>query len=171
VLKYALLGLLVDRPRHGYDLKAGFETLVGGTWPLNIGQVYTTLGRLERDGLVRSELVEQDPRPDRRVYSLTETGEKELRRWLVDAVEPQPHVKDEFYVKVLLHRALALEDPADLLWAQRQNYLETLATLTAVLDEPSLADATRLLVEGAVLHVEADLRWLDRCEETLLRGG
>ena len=82
MFKYALLGLLAQEPRHGYDLKTAFETLLGGTWPLNIGQVYSTLSRLERDGFVESQVVPQDLLPDRKVYALTQTGLEELDRWL-----------------------------------------------------------------------------------------
>ena len=70
MLKYALLGILAERPRHGYDLKVAFEGAFGGTWPLNIGQVYTTLGRLDRDGLVACEVVEQEALPDLRILNL-----------------------------------------------------------------------------------------------------
>ena len=167
MLKYALLGLLAQRPRHGYELKAAFEELLGGTWPLNIGQVYTTMGRLERDGLVRCEVVEQDPRPDRKVYSLTETGEKELDRWLAEPVGEPVRLKDELFLKLLLHGVLGTVDPTELIATQRQRCLDALAELTDLQTAPSVGQATALLLEGAILHLEADIRWLDRCDEVL----
>src|SRR2546421_3535635 len=118
MLGYALLGLLAVAPRHGYELKAAFEGLLGGTWSLNIGQVYTTLSRLERDGLVESEVVAQDAFPDRKVYSLTELGEKELDRWLGAASPGAVRLKDEFVLKILVH-AIVAGDPRPLVAEQR----------------------------------------------------
>src|ERR671934_1824686 len=81
-IKYAILGLLADRPLHGYELKAAYETELVPSTQLNYGQVYTTLERLARDGLVAHEVVSQTERPDKKVYALTEAGRKELRAWL-----------------------------------------------------------------------------------------
>jgi DNA-binding PadR family transcriptional regulator len=167
MLKFALLGLLAQEPRHGYDLKNAFEAILGGTWPLNIGQVYTTLGRLERDGLVESEVVPQDLLPDRKVYSLTGAGRQELDRWLAEPTTGSIRLKDEFFVKLLVHRLAGVDGLRALIWRQRQVYMQTLAQLTALRTDPSVEPATGLLVEGAILHVQADLEWLDLCEERL----
>jgi len=167
MLKHALLGLLAQESRHGYDLKNAFETMLGGTWPLNIGQVYTTLARLERDGLVESEIVPQDLLPDRKVYSLTEAGREELNRWLAGPSHGSIRLKDEFFIKFLIHQLADSGDPTPLLWKQRQVYMQTLTQLTTLRMDASLDPTTRLLMEGAILHVEADLEWLDRCEESL----
>jgi DNA-binding PadR family transcriptional regulator len=167
MLKYALLGLLSQEPRHGYDLKHAFEAMLGGTWPLNVGQVYTTLARLGRDGLVESQVVPQDLLPDRKTYSLTESGQEELERWLAEPTQGTIRLKDEFFIKLLIHQLVASEDALDLIWKQRQVYMQKLAQLTALRTAPSLAPATKLLVEGAILHVEADMEWLGLCEERL----
>ena len=167
MLKHALLGLLAREPRHGYDLKNAFEAMMGGTWLLNIGQVYTTLARLERDGLVESQVVIQDLLPDRKVYSPTEAGRAELALWLAEPTKGAIRLKDEFFIKLLVHRLVGSGDPLALVWKQRPVYMQTLAQLTALQANPSLDPATTLLVEGAILHVEADLRWLDLCEEKL----
>lgn len=167
MLKYALLGLLAQEPRHGYDLKNAFETILGGTWPLNIGQVYTTLARLERDGLVENEVVPQELLPDRKTYSLTATGREELDRWLAEPTKGTIRLKDEFFIKLLVHQLVASDDALGLIWKQRQIYMQKLAQLTALRTDPTLDDATKLLVEGAILHVEADMEWLDLCEERL----
>jgi len=167
MLKHTLLGLLVQESRHGYDLKNAFETMLGGTWPLNIGQVYTTLARLERDGLVESEIVPQDLLPDRKVYSLTEAGREALDRWLAGPSHGSIRLKDEFFIKFLVHQLADSGDPTPLLWKQRQVYMQTLTQLTTLRMDASLDPTTRLLMEGAILHVEADLEWLDRCEESL----
>jgi DNA-binding PadR family transcriptional regulator len=167
MLKYALLGLLAHESRHGYDLKNAFESMLGGTWPLNIGQVYTTLARLERDGLVESEVVPQDLLPYRKVYSLTESGREELERWLAEPAAEGIRVKDEFFIKLLVHQSVHSDGALPLIWKQRQVYMQTLTELTALHTDSSLDPVTRLLMEGAILHVEADLEWLDLCEESL----
>jgi DNA-binding PadR family transcriptional regulator len=171
MLKYALLGLLAQEPRHGYDLKSTFEVMLGGTWPLNIGQVYTTLSRLERDGLVESQVVPQDLLPDRKVYSLTQAGREHLRRWLAEPTEGTVRLKDEFFIKLLIHHILSSDETHALIWKQRQIYMQRLSHLTALQADVDLAPPTRLLVEGAILHVEADLEWLDLCEERLNDSG
>jgi DNA-binding PadR family transcriptional regulator len=167
MLKYALLALLAQEARHGYDLKNAFEMMLGGTWPLNIGQVYTTLARLERDGLVESQLVPQELLPDRKVYSLTAAGKEELELWLAAPTRGAIRLKDEFYIKLLVHQLSASDGTRALIWKQRQVYMQTLAQLNALRADSSLDPATGLLVEGAILHVEADLEWLDLCEERL----
>ena len=167
MLKHALLGLLAQEQSHGYDLKNAFEVMLGGTWPLNIGQVYTTLARLERDGLVESQVVPQDLLPDRKVYSLTGAGQEELEHWLAEATAGSIRLKDEFFVKLLVHQLVGSDGLSALIWKQRQVYMQTLAQLTALRADPALEPATVLLVEGAILHVEADLEWLDLCEEKL----
>lgn len=167
MLKFALLGLLRTQQRHGYDLKQAFEQLAGGTWTVNIGQIYTTLARLERDGFVQSEIVEQDLRPDRKVFSLTNSGEKELRRWLEQPAAEPIRLKDELFLKVILSDVTG-DNVTDLIWAQRQRYLDSLTSLTAMQTQTEIGDATRLLLEGAILHLQADLTWLDRCEEAMV---
>lgn len=169
-VKYALLGLLATSRRHGYDLKNAFEELLGGSWELNIGQVYTTLGRLERDGLVRSRVVPQDLVPDRKDYEITAAGRKELARWLSEPANGPVRLKDELLVKVLVQSVVRDGDASALITRQRQQHLQTLSELTSLREDEELNPATKLIVEGAMLHVEADLEWLDLCEERLTRG-
>ncbi len=168
VVKYALLGLLSEEARHGYELKAAFEELLGGSWPLNIGQVYTTLARLERDGFVRSKVVPQELVPDRKVYEITPTGREELAIWLTEPARGPVRLRDELFVKVLIQDFVKGGDPWTLIRKQRQRHLQTLAELQALL-AGELPPATQLIVEGAMLHVEADLEWLDLCEERLTK--
>lgn len=167
MLRFVLLGLLADTPRHGYDLRAAIEEVFGGTWPVNIGQVYSTLARLERDDLVESTVVAQRDHPDRKVYRLTEAGRVELKAWLARPVEEPAKVKDEVFSKVLLHALTGRGDATTFLWDQRAQYLQALAQLTRLEGDEDLHPATRLLLTGIVLHVEADLRWLEMCEERL----
>jgi DNA-binding PadR family transcriptional regulator len=167
MLKHMLLGLLKQEPRHGYDLKSAFETLLGGTWPLNIGQIYTTLARLERDELVESETVPQDLLPDRKVYTITHAGQEELDRWLTEPASESIRLKNEFFIKLLVHRLVGSDDFNTLIWKQRQVNMQTLAELTSLRSDTSLDPVTNLLIEGAILQVEADLNWLDLCEQRL----
>jgi len=170
MLKYLLLGLLAQRPRHGYELKRAFEELLGGTWMLNIGQIYTTLGRMEEEGLVTPEVVEQELLPDRKVFSITELGRKELDRWTTEVGQPAK-LRDEFFFKVLV-RVITGSDAEDLLWTSREALLTAIAELSRLRDDASTPQATALLLEGAVLRLEADLKWLDVCESRMgeLRG-
>jgi DNA-binding PadR family transcriptional regulator len=168
-VKHALLGLLDKRPMHGYELKAAFEEAVGTLWDLNIGRVYNTLRLLERDGLAELQGEEQEGRgPARRIYRITAEGQTELGRWVAEPVHKLRHFKDRFYAKLVFTR-LAGDDVQVLICNQRQAYLQALRQvndLRAALD----ADAdplTEVLFEGGALHLEADLAWLDRCEELL----
>jgi DNA-binding PadR family transcriptional regulator len=167
MLKFALLGLLAQEPRHGYDLKNAFEAMLGGTWPLNIGQVYTTLSRLERDGLVDSEVVEQELLPDRKVYAITEKGREGLAQWLQLPASDSIRLKDEFFIKILVHQLVGSKDALPLIRKQVQIYMQKMAQLISLRSDSSLDPATILLIDGAILHLEADLRWLELCEERL----
>lgn len=169
MLRYALLGLLAGAPSHGYELKAAFERLLGGTWSLNIGQVYSTMARLERDGLVAASVVPQDGLPDRKVYTLTEDGHRELKEWLATPVSEPIRLRDELLVKVLVGGVSDGADRLALIWAQRERHLQALAHLTRLAADPSVDESTALLIEKATLEVEADLTWLDRCEERIRR--
>lgn len=176
-MKNMLLALLAEGTAHGYELKQAVEQTFGDAWPpLNIGQIYTTLGRLERDGLVASAHVAQAGRPDKRVYELTEAGREEVLRWLHEPVT-EPRLKDEFFTKLVLSRlpgVAALNGGTDsraLIARQRRDYLQALRDLNGLLlrQHGNGADtaSAALLIEGAILHLEADLKWLDVCEQRL----
>jgi DNA-binding PadR family transcriptional regulator len=167
MLKHVLLGLLQRRRRHGYQLKADFDELTADTWPLNEGQVYATLGRLERDGLVASAVVEQELLPNRRVYELTPSGRLALKRWLAEPADEPVRLKDEWFVKVLVQALVAPEGFGELIGAQRESGLRRLADLQEVSRDPATGPIAELVLEGAVLQVEAGLRWLEACEEKL----
>lgn len=168
MLKFLLLGLLQRRNHYGYELKVAFEELTGGTWPINEGQVYSTLARLERDGLVRATVVEQDLLPNRRVHELTPEGELALKRWLAEPAEEPVRLKDDWFAKVLVQGLVASDRWPELIGAQREAGLRRLAELAEASEDPTTPLLTRLVLEGAMLQVEAGLRWLDRCEEHLL---
>jgi DNA-binding PadR family transcriptional regulator len=162
-----LLGLLRSEPRYGYELKAVFEHFLGGTWPLNIGQVYTALSRIEKEGLVTCQVVPQDLLPDRKVYALTDAGHAELARWADEPADAPVRLRDELFLKVLVATLGEPADAIDVIRRQRQGHMEALADLARIQADPNLHPATALLLEGAVLRLEADLRWLDVCEERM----
>ncbi|MGH2557785.1 MAG: PadR family transcriptional regulator [Thermomicrobiales bacterium] len=171
-MRNALLAVLARGPAHGYELKQAIEGVFGGAWPaINIGQIYTTLGRLERDRLVRVCHVAQAHRPDKKVYELTDEGRKELDEWFA-APSAGPRLRDELFTKVILAGLQWLNggaDPAQLIERQRRHFLQALRELgdLAASPESQANPAAALLFEGAMLHIEADLKWLERCETFL----
>jgi DNA-binding PadR family transcriptional regulator len=157
-VSYALLGLLEQRPSHGYDLKRSYDAYFGHDKPLPYGQVYATLSRLARDGRVSAGLPEPGAGPERKLYAITEQGEADLQTWLGRPEAPEPHLQTVLAVKVIL--ALLLGRPAErYLDAQRASHLARMRELTAVRREAPLLDA--LLADHAIFHLEADLRWIE----------
>lgn len=169
-VRHALLGLLAQRPRHGYELHAAFEAVVGGeaTWDVKPAQVYTTLLRLEESGLVREDSVTQDGGPEKRIYEITEAGRDALADWYGSGVEVE-HQRDEFFVKLMLSLATGEADPYQVIWAQRSRLYQDLHDLMIRRGDadPRTALAQILLLEKAIMHVEADLRWLEIVEARL----
>ncbi|HJR25521.1 MAG TPA: PadR family transcriptional regulator [Acidimicrobiales bacterium] len=166
MLRFVLLGLLEAEPRYGYELKAVFEQFLGGTWQLNIGQIYTTLGKLEAEGLVAAQVVPQDSSPDRKVYEITDAGRAALSDWATTVEGGPVRLREELFLKVAV---LSLSDSGrarTLIHEQRTAHLATLAGL-ADLQAGAPHPATELLLEAAMLRLEADLRWLDLAEDRL----
>jgi DNA-binding PadR family transcriptional regulator len=169
-MRFPLLALLANGPAHGYELKTAMEQRFGAVLPpLNAGQIYTTLGRLERDGLVDDDAVAQNGRPNKRVYRLTEKGKLELAGWVADST-PQTRLKDDFFIKLVLARGAGIADPVELIDRQRAAYLQALRDLDDVAAQAGEDETAALLVEGAALHLEADLKWLDLCEQRMTNG-
>jgi DNA-binding PadR family transcriptional regulator len=160
---------------HGYELKQAIEQVFGDAFPsINVGQIYTTLARLERDGLVCGQLVAQDGRPDKRVYTVTEAGRAALDAWFEEPADG-PKLRDEFYSKLVLGTLPSAHGngrtPALALIARhRTRYLQQLRELNdlALRQDPERGVAALLLIEGAMLHLQADLSWLDACEARLI---
>jgi DNA-binding PadR family transcriptional regulator len=169
-LKYGVLGLLAEEPLHGYEVKNRFEAMLGGTWEVNIGQIYTTLQRLERDGFVRP-VGERGDR-GKLSYELTESGRGALNSWLVEPESGPQELREEIYVKLLLASRVANGDLAPLLGRQKRAYLQRLRDLNR-LEERARKDGRidlARLVRGALLHTEADLKWIDELSETAISG-
>jgi DNA-binding PadR family transcriptional regulator len=165
-IKHAIMGLLAGRPLHGYELKAGYEELVPAT-ALNFGQVYTNLERLNRDGLVTFEVVNQAERPDKKVYALTEVGRKELREWLATPSSLDLDLRNETFLKLMLARRLRGADPLKVVAMERRAAFEQLHEVAqgkARAEQEGAPLHNILLLELAVLRLEAFLKWLERCE-------
>jgi DNA-binding PadR family transcriptional regulator len=170
-IRYSILALLQEQPRYGYQLRAAFEERTGAVWPLNIGQVYTTLNRLERDALVRKE---GDDGRGHVLFSITDAGTVEIRRWFSTAVDRGAPPRNELAIKLALAVSTAGTDAHALIQAQREISLRELQEYTQ--DRKDLAanqrvtDTARLLVlDSLIFHAEAEARWLDLCEARLVQ--
>ena len=165
-VREGLLALLDERPRHGYQLKTSFEAATGGVWPLNVGQVYQTLDRLERDGLVES-----DDRDGQRSYALTAVGLAELGAWWDADPGDDPPRRDELMLKVLLAATQSRDRALDVIAAQRDAVMAQLQRRRRSRERgaPETVPAA-MVTDALVVRAEADLRWLDLCEERLTEG-
>jgi DNA-binding PadR family transcriptional regulator len=175
-IKHALLALLAEEPGHGYELKKRYDEAIGLLWPLQQAQVYNNLRHLEQEGLVQLDVrVVQANLPDQKRYRLTANGQQALADWTQRPVQVSRKLKDDFYLKLTVLAAVVRDEQklADLLWRQREVNLQYLRELEGTLREAERADdpVAASLLEGAILHAEADLAWLDRCEERLLASG
>ncbi len=169
-VRHAILGLLAQKPRHGYELRSAFEALIGGeqNWEVKPAQIYTTLSRLEESGLVAETAVEQDGGPEKRIFDITPAGRNELGDWFKGAVE-EVHQRDEFYLKLMLSINDKFADPYAVIHVQRSSLFRDLHQLTTQRQALNAKEdlAQILLLDKAVMHLEADLRWLDMVEGRL----
>jgi DNA-binding PadR family transcriptional regulator len=162
-----VLAMLAKEPSHGYELRARLRHALGPLGEaLNAGQVYVTLTRLEKAGLVTADRSSGTAdRADRKVYALTPDGQQRVAEWLAEVSWPKPDLA-EFHLKLIAAAAARLADPLSIVDAQRRELLRRLRDAQrAALVEPEGSDAA-LLLEGIVLRLQADLRWLEACEQT-----
>jgi DNA-binding PadR family transcriptional regulator len=164
MVKNGLLALLERGPMYGYQLRSEFEASTGATWPLNVGQVYTTLARLERDGLVAP--VGEADAEGRVTYRITDAGRAEVAAWFATPVGGETRPRDELAIKLAMALTTPGVDAHRVIQTQRTATLRSLQDLTrlkARADE--VADAAWLLVlESMIFKAEAEVRWLDHCE-------
>ncbi|MEE6261908.1 PadR family transcriptional regulator [Plantactinospora sonchi] len=152
------LGLLESSPRHGYELKRLYDERFGQARPLHYGQVYSTLARLLRSGLVEVDGVEPGAGPERKRYAITSAGVTDVERWLAQPEKPDIYLQNTLYAKVVLG-LLTGRDAADILDVQRTEHLREMRELTRRKAAGDLAD--QLICDFALFHLEADLRWLE----------
>jgi DNA-binding PadR family transcriptional regulator len=164
-VRHSLLALLDRGPMHGYGLKTEFEAATGDVWPLNVGQVYTTLARLERDGLVNAE-ADAD---GQKVYGITEAGRDELRRWFETPVEREVIPRQELAIKLVFAMRSGAADVAAVVRRQRVATMRSLQDVTRLkaAAESEGDTAWLLILEALIFQAEAETRWLDLCEARL----
>jgi DNA-binding PadR family transcriptional regulator len=155
------LGLLAAGTRHGYELKRAHDERLPQARPLAFGQVYATLARLQRDGLVVPAGQEREGGPDRTAYALTGEGRAALDRWLATVEPPMPYVASALFAKVAVALLVAdVDGTRDYLIAQRRAHTARLRELTAVKAAPSASLDDVIAADFAINHLDADLRWL-----------
>jgi len=165
-VRLGLLALLESGPKYGYQLHTSFKERTGDTWPLNIGQIYTTLARLERDGLVEPA---GDDGDGHQIYALTDAGHEELEQWFATPVARADRPRDELAIKLAVALSVSDVDVREVIQTQRVATLRDLQDLTRQkrgLGEDDLAFA--LALDSLIFQAEAEARWLDSCEERLL---
>jgi DNA-binding PadR family transcriptional regulator len=159
---HALLALLSEGPKYGLRLQNEFESRTGEVWPLNVGQVYTTLQRLERDGLVETD--DEGERSQKR-YRITSAGDRELADWLRTPPELVPPPRDELVIKVLVALQVAGTDIHEILQVHRRHVIEVMQRYTKIKAAATEDDVSLALVADAELfRLEAIVRWLDAAE-------
>ncbi|TDV53648.1 PadR family transcriptional regulator [Actinophytocola oryzae] len=168
-VRYGLLALLGREPMHGYQLRTEFECSTGLTWPLNIGQVYSTLSRLSRDGLI--EETDEAPEPGKVVYRLTTAGLTELGEWFTTPVAPAEHPREELAIKVALALSTPGVDVSAVLQGQRTATLRKLRELTQLKAkaDDTADEAWLLVLDLMIFRAESEARWLDHSETRLAR--
>ena len=170
-VKQALLALLEEGPRYGYQLRAQFEQRTGSAWPLNVGQVYTTLTRLERDGLVEGTGSDGEGHV---VYRITEAGRGEVAAWFTTPVARTQPPRDELAIKLALAVTVPGVDVGLVIQQQRSATMAALQDYTRLkrrADGPQPEDlAWSLVLDSLVFSAEAEIRWLDHCEARLRRA-
>ncbi len=179
-VKFGLLGILARQSQHGYELKRSFEQVTGGFWRLNHGQIYQSLDALAAEGLVSYTVQPLDAAPDRKVYAVTESGRRALDEWLAGGEARVRPLRDELFVRLAVMTDRPLADTLALLAGYRRSYAQHMRELTRNKNdlakrhagpdsgsEPLDLTVEGLLLEAAIYHCEADLRWLDRCEAVL----
>ncbi len=167
-----VLAMLAKEPSHGYQLRIRLNDALGPLGDeINAGQIYVTLGRLEKAGFVATEAKKAgSDRSDRKVYRLTATGEERVTEWVHEVNWPRPDLA-EFHLKLIAAAAARLADPIALVDAQRRELLRRLRSVQRAAMGEQSNSASGLLLEGIVLRLQADLRWLEACEREWTKKG
>nr|MDT0660607.1 PadR family transcriptional regulator [Micromonospora sp. DSM 115978] len=167
-IRHALLALLSEGSKYGLQLRQEFESRTGEVWPLNVGQVYTTLQRLERDGLVESE--GSGGAGPQNVFTITATGADELTEWLRTPPDVIPPPRDELVIKVLVAMRVPTVDLPELLQAHRRHLVQAMQEYTHLKSEITEDEVElSLVVDAELFRIEAIVRWLDTTDARLKR--
>jgi DNA-binding PadR family transcriptional regulator len=168
-VKHALLALLYQHPMHGYELGKQLKLAVNAEWDVRPGQIASTLARLNDADLVDYEIEETEDAPDRKVYFITEVGRQELEHWYLTPEVRDYRLGDTFYIKLVLSLIGGPVSPEQVLIAQRRELYQQLHQATEMLRqaEPRTQLPWILLLESAIMHLDADLRWIEMCEARL----
>jgi DNA-binding PadR family transcriptional regulator len=165
-VRHALLALLSEGPKYGLQLRHEFEARTGEVWPLNVGQVYTTLQRLERDGLVEADDDGEDG--PQKGYRITADGRDELTTWLASPPDPTQPPRDELLIKVLVATQVPGVDVHDVIQAHRRQLVEVMQRYTALKADAHEDDvALALVLDAELFRVEGAVRWLDTADARL----
>ncbi len=168
-VRHAILGLLSDGPKYGLQLRQAFERQTGEVWPLNVGQVYTTLQRLERDGLVESEGAGEDDR--QKGFRITPAGERELDSWLRTPVDLSSPPRDELVIKVLVGLRVPGVDLDDVIQVHRRYLAELRQQWTRIKEDEAHYDLSlALVVDAELFRLDSVMRWLDAADARLKRA-
>jgi DNA-binding PadR family transcriptional regulator len=173
-IRQGLLTLLDRGPLHGYELRRQFELATGNTWPLNVGQVYTTLSRLERDGMIAAATSADggaDGEDSHRVFAITRAGRAEVREWFTTPVRPDAPPRDELAIKLALAAQTADVDLSAVIQIQRTATMLALQSFTRAREQAGAELSWQLVADSLIFSAEAELRWLDHCEVRLARAG
>lgn len=163
-----LLALMEPRPLHGYELRRQYDAVLGLRRPLRSGQIYSTLQRLRRDGLVDVVGVERAGGPERTSFEVTPAGAAGLERWFFQPEGIQPYLQPDLYAKVLL-AVLTQRDASRVLDVQRAAHRALMRDMTKIKSAPDSRDIDVIAADLAILHLDADLRWIDSTERRLAK--
>jgi DNA-binding PadR family transcriptional regulator len=168
-VRHALLALLSEGPKYGLQLRQEFEASTGEVWPLNIGQVYTTLQRMERDSLVESDgSAGEGPQ---NVFRITPAGEQELTHWLQTPTDMTAPPRDELVIKILSALRVPGVDVQDVVQAHRRYLIELMQQWTRLKDDEADFDLSlALVVDAELFRLDSVVRWLDSASGRLKRA-
>ena len=168
-VKHTLLALLYHQPMHGYELGKQLTAVVNADWDVKPGQIASTLARLREAGLVDYTVEAIDDAPDRKVYTITDAGKDELERWYLTPEVREYRLGDAFYIKLILSLLGSPVNPERILIAQRRELYQQLHEVTELLRRTDVRTQFPrvLLLDSAIAHLEADLRWIEMCEARL----
>ena len=168
-VRHALLALLTEGPKYGLQLRQEFEARTGEVWPLNVGQVYTTLQRLERDGLVESD--DAGDEGPQKGFRITEAGEGELVDWLRTPPDMTSPPRDELVIKVLVALRMPGVDVREVIQVHRRYVVQLMQQYTRLKEDAPDSDiGLALVVDAELFRLDAVVRWLDAADGRLKRG-